>query len=55
MPLHYGKIFALIALVTVFAFILWQLWVAVFVGESVDTKTGLDMMPPSASRLVLSS
>jgi hypothetical protein len=36
MPLHFGKIFALIALVTIGAFILWQLWVAFFVGETVE-------------------
>jgi hypothetical protein len=36
MPLHYGKIFAIIALLTVGAFILWQLWVAIFAGETVE-------------------
>jgi hypothetical protein len=36
MPLHYGKLFGLIALITIGAFILWQLWVAFFAGETVE-------------------
>jgi hypothetical protein len=36
MPLHYGRLFALIALITIGAFILWQLWVAFFAGETVE-------------------
>ena len=36
MPLHFGKVFAFIALLTIAAFILWQIWVAFFVGESVE-------------------
>lgn len=55
MPLHYGKVFALIALVTVVAFILWQLWIAVFVGESVETPTGLNLKMVPAASAVMSS
>jgi hypothetical protein len=36
MPLRYGKVFAIIALLTIAAFILWQLWVAFFAGETVE-------------------
>lgn len=45
MPLHYGKIFAIIALATIGAFILWQLWIAVFAGETVEAP------PPAAFNL----
>jgi hypothetical protein len=38
MPLHYGKIFAIIALLTIVAFVLWQLWIGLFAGETFDEK-----------------
>ncbi len=50
MPLHFGKVFALIALLTIVAFVLWQVWIAVFVGELVETPTGLNLpVAPAAS------
>ena len=36
MPLHYTKIFSIIALVTVVAFVLWQVWISVFDGETFE-------------------
>ncbi len=36
MPLHYTKLFAIIALITIGAFVLWQLWVAIFAGATVE-------------------
>jgi len=39
MPLHYGKIFAIIALLTIVAFVLWQLLIGVFAGVKFDQKT----------------
>jgi hypothetical protein len=42
MPLHYGKVFAGIALLTIAAFILWQVWVAFFAGETVEEPAALD-------------
>jgi hypothetical protein len=42
MPLHYGKVFAFIALLTIAAFILWQVWVAFFAGETVEQPVTLD-------------
>jgi hypothetical protein len=44
MPLHYGKIFGIIALLTILAFVLWQLWIALFAGEAFDKKVA----PPHA-------
>ena len=44
MPLHYGKIFGIIALLTILAFVLWQLWIALFAGEAFDEKVS----PPHA-------
>jgi len=38
MPLHYGKIFGIIALLTILAFVLWQRWIALFAGEAFDEK-----------------
>jgi hypothetical protein len=38
MPLHFGKIFGIIALLTILAFVLWQLWIAFFAGEAFDEK-----------------
>jgi hypothetical protein len=38
MPLHYGKIFAFIALLTIVAFVLWQLWIGLFAGQTFDDK-----------------
>ena len=51
MPLHFGKIFALIALVTIVAFILWQLWLAVFAGETFDKAAELHQAGPPAALL----
>ena len=44
MPLHYGKIFAIIAILTIVAFVLWQLWIGLFAGETFDERTA----PPHA-------
>jgi len=44
MPLHYGKIFGIVALLTILAFVLWQLWIAFFAGEAFDEKVS----PPHA-------
>jgi hypothetical protein len=53
MPLHFGKIFALIALLTIVAFVLWQLWIAVFAGETVEKRTGLNLLvAPTASAVL---
>jgi hypothetical protein len=38
MPLHFGKIFGLLALLTVIAFVLWLLWGSIFVGETFDKR-----------------
>ena len=44
MPLHYGKIFAIIAILTIVAFVLWQLWIGLFAGETFDER----IAPPHA-------
>lgn len=49
MPLHFGKIFALIALLTIVAFILWQLWLAIFAGETFDKAALLQQADPPAA------
>jgi hypothetical protein len=51
MPLHFGKIFALIALLTIVAFILWQLWLAIFAGEAFDKAAALHEANPPAAHL----
>jgi hypothetical protein len=38
MPLHFGKIFGLHALLTVIAFVLWLLWGSIFAGETFDKR-----------------
>ena len=38
MPLHFGKIFGLLALLTVIAFVLWLLWGSIFAGETFDKR-----------------
>jgi hypothetical protein len=38
MPLHFGKIFAAIALLTVAAFILWLLFTTFFATEQAEEK-----------------
>jgi uncharacterized membrane protein len=38
MPLHFGKVFGVIALLTVAAFVLWLLWGALFEGEEADQE-----------------
>lgn len=49
MPLHYGKVFAFIALLTIAAFILWQIWVAFFAGETVEEPAVLNQGNPEAT------
>jgi hypothetical protein len=51
MPLHFGKIFALIALLTIVAFILWQLWLAIFAGVAFDKAAELHQTNPPAAHL----
>jgi hypothetical protein len=46
MPLHYTKIFSIIALVTVVAFVLWQVWISVFEGQTFEEVTST---PPATS------
>ncbi|ODA68084.1 hypothetical protein A7A08_01254 [Methyloligella halotolerans] len=41
MPLHFGKIGALIAIVTITAFLLWLMFGAFFAGETVDEDAAL--------------
>ena len=53
MPLHYGKVFALIALLTIVAFVLWQLWIAIFAGETADTRHSLN--PQQAPAISIAS
>jgi hypothetical protein len=38
MPLHFGKVFAAIALVTIAAFILWMIATAFFATEEADQQ-----------------
>ena len=38
MPLHFGKNFGLLALLTVIAFVLWLLWGSIFAGETFDKR-----------------
>jgi hypothetical protein len=38
MPLHYGKVFAAIALITVGAFVLWLIVTAFFATEEADRQ-----------------
>jgi hypothetical protein len=38
MPLHFGKVFGVIALLTVAAFVLWLLWGALFQGAEVEQE-----------------
>ena len=38
MPLHFGKIFAAIALLTVAAFVLWLLFTTLFATEQAEQK-----------------
>ena len=38
MPLHFGKIFAAIALLTVVAFVLWLLFTTFFTTERAEEK-----------------
>ena len=45
MPLHFGKVFAAIALLTVAAFILWLLWGDIFEGETGDDPAAFYSAP----------
>jgi hypothetical protein len=47
MPLHYTKIFAVIALLTVIAFVLWLVWISVFEGQTFDEATSNPPQPPA--------
>ena len=38
MPLHFGKIFAAISLITIAAFVLWLLFTTFFATEQADEK-----------------
>lgn len=38
MPLHYGKVFAAIALLTIAAFVLWLLFTTFFATEEADKQ-----------------
>ena len=38
MPLHFGKIGAAIALLTIAAFVLWLLWTTLFATEQAEQK-----------------
>lgn len=51
MPLHYTKLFALIALLTIAAFILWLLWGAIFESEEFDQSAALPGSGQSAIQL----
>jgi hypothetical protein len=53
MPLHFGRFFAIIALVTIAAFVLWQLWRAIFAGETFDKPAGLRHTEPPVTLLAL--
>jgi hypothetical protein len=46
MPLYYTKIFGVVALVTVIALVLWQVWISVFEGQTFEEVTS---HPPSPS------
>ncbi len=45
MPLHFGKVFAFVALLTVAAFVLWLLWGAFFEGETGDDPAAFHSVP----------
>jgi MFS family permease len=45
MPLHYTRIFSIIALLTVIAFVLWQVWIAVFEGQTFEEVTSTPSAP----------
>ena len=49
MPLHYTKIFSIIALVTVIAFVLWQVWISVFEGQTFEEVTSTRPRRPLGS------
>ncbi len=48
MPLHFGKLFAFIVLLTVAAFVLWLLWGAFFAGETVEEPAAFNQGSPQA-------
>jgi hypothetical protein len=41
MPVHFGKIFGFLALLTVIALVLWLLWGSIFAGETFDKRAVL--------------
>ena len=46
MPLHFGKIFGIIALLTILAFVLRQVWIGFFAGETFDKPAALPQAEP---------
>ena len=52
MPLHFGKVFAAIVLLTVAAFVLWLLWGSFFQGETVEEEPAASHSLPSAAKLL---
>jgi hypothetical protein len=46
MPLHYGKIFGIVALLTSLAFVLWQVGLGFFAGETFDKPAALPQAEP---------
>ena len=44
MPLHFGKIFGIIALLTILAFVLWQVWIGFFAGETFDKPANIPLI-----------
>lgn len=55
MPLHYTKVFAFIALLTVAAFMLWLVWGAFFEGEEAEQPAALPNSAPATIQLALAS
>jgi hypothetical protein len=49
MPLHYTRIFSIVALLTVIAFVLWLVWISVFEGQTFDEATSAPPAPPGQS------
>ena len=48
MPLHYTKIFSIIA--TVDAFVLWLVWISVFEGQTFEEVTTTGPAAPSSEQ-----
>ena len=52
MPLHFGKVGALIAIATITAFLLWLMFGAFFEGESVEDGAAMMGAKPVAASSV---